>query len=198
MPVSCGPGMPGPYRAAYSMAIYFSHAPSLPYSCGYRIKLRLYRLVFCDRCASSVSLHPPQARSTPSPRSRHSHSQTGRRSSPARGQGAGDLHHQGALHPLAEHLAAVLISAVDVAGSVQGVGRAAARAVQACPAVLAVGAGIDVAQLELVAQGGVGHASQTLPSLYAGSPTNWWQGYRSPQGVTAMYSVPEPQPEMRL
>ena len=52
----------------------------------------------------------------------------------------GDLHHQGALHPLAEHLAAVLISAVDVAGSVQGVGRAAARAVQACPAVLAVGA----------------------------------------------------------
>ena len=61
MPVSFGPGMPGPYKAAYSMAIYFSHAPSLPYSCGYRIKLRLYRLVFCDRCASSVSLHPPQA-----------------------------------------------------------------------------------------------------------------------------------------
>ena len=38
----------------------------------------------------------------------------------------------------------------------------------------------------------------TSPSLYCSSPTNWWQGYRSPQGVTAMYSVPEPQPEMRL
>ena len=91
----------------------------------------------------------------------------------------GDLHHQGALHPLAEHLAAVLISAVDVAGGVQSVGRAAASAVQARRAVLVT-------------------PSQTLPSLYAGSPTNWWQGYRSPQGVTAMYSVPEPQPEMRL
>ena len=66
----------------------------------------------------------------------------------------GDLHHQGALHPLAEHLAAVLISAVDVAGSVQGVGRAAARTVQACPAVLAVGAGIDGAPPEILAQGG--------------------------------------------
>ena len=77
----------------------------------------------------------------------------------------GDLHHQGALHPLAEHLAAVLIRAVDVAGSVQGVGRAAARAVQACPAILAVGAGIDVAQLELVAQGGVGHAVPDVAQL---------------------------------
>ena len=43
----------------------------------------------------------------------------------------GDLHHQGALHALAEHLASVLIGAVDVAGGVQGVGRAAACAVQA-------------------------------------------------------------------
>ena len=38
----------------------------------------------------------------------------------------------------------------------------------------------------------------SLIHIYFGSPTNWWQGKSSPQGVTAMYSVPEPQPEMRL
>ena len=40
--------------------------------------------------------------------------------------------------------------------------------------------------------------SQMLPRLYFGSPTNWWQGKSSPQGVTAMYSVPLPQPVTRL
>ena len=39
---------------------------------------------------------------------------------------------------------------------------------------------------------------QMSPRLYLVSPTNWWQGYSSPQGVTAIYSVPEPQPVMRL
>ena len=33
---------------------------------------------------------------------------------------------------------------------------------------------------------------------YFGSPTNWWQGYSSPKGVTARYSVPLPQPVIRL
>ena len=65
----------------------------------------------------------------------------------------GDLHHQGALHPLAEHLAAVLIGAVDVAGSVQGVGRAAATAIQLGEAVGTFLMGVDVAALELIADG---------------------------------------------
>ena len=54
---------------------------------------------------------------------------------------------------------------MDVAGGVQRVGRAAARAVQPRPAILAVGAGVDIAELELIAQGGVGHAVPDIAQL---------------------------------
>ena len=64
-------------------------------------------------------------------------------------QGPGDGHHDGALHPLAEELTAVGVHACDGAGGVVGVGRAAAGAVQAGPAVPALGVGVDVAGGEL-------------------------------------------------
>ena len=37
--------------------------------------------------------------------------------------------------------------------------------------------------------------SSTFPIRNSSCPTNWWHGYRSPQGVTARYSVPEPHPD---
>ena len=87
--------------------------------------------------------------------------------------GVGDLHHDGALHPLAEQIAAVLIDALDAAGGVIGVGRAAAGAVHPRPAVLAAGTGIGVAELELIPQSRVGDAvPHPSPMEYLGSPTN--------------------------
>ena len=38
----------------------------------------------------------------------------------------------------------------------------------------------------------------TLPIKNFLSPTNWWQGYISPSGVTARYSHPAPQPDILL
>ena len=48
-------------------------------------------------------------------------------------QGPGHSYHDGALHPLAEQIAAVLVNALDRAGGVVGVGGATARAVKARP-----------------------------------------------------------------
>ena len=70
----------------------------------------------------------------------------------------GHLDHDGALHPLAEQLTAVLVHTGDAAGGVVCVGRAAAGAVELGPAVLALRAGVGVAVLELIPHGGVGDA----------------------------------------
>ena len=72
--------------------------------------------------------------------------------------GVGHLHHDGALHPLAEQIAAVGIHPPDAAGGVVGVGGTAAGAVEPGPAVPAVRPGVGVAELELVPEGRVGHA----------------------------------------
>ena len=64
-------------------------------------------------------------------------------------QRSGRFEHNRAFHPLAEQLAAVFVDAVDRAGRVVGVRRAAARAVELSPAVRAVGTGVDVAGGEL-------------------------------------------------
>ena len=77
----------------------------------------------------------------------------------------GYFDHQGTFNALAEHFAAIFIHTVDIAGGVQGVGGAAARAVQACPAILAVGAGVHVAQLEFIPQFGVGNAVPDIAQL---------------------------------
>ena len=61
-----------------------------------------------------------------------------------------DLHHNGALDPLLEQLAAVLINAVYRACGMVCVCRAAARAIKLCPAVLTFRARICVAKTELV------------------------------------------------
>ena len=73
-----------------------------------------------------------------------------------------DLHHDGALHALAEQLTAVFVNAVDRTGGVVGVCRTAAAAIQPCPAVLAVGSGVNVAELELVLYFAVIH---TVPNI---------------------------------
>ena len=68
------------------------------------------------------------------------------------------FYHDGALDALLEQLTAVLVDAGDAAGGVVGVGCTAARAVELGPAVLALGAGVGVAVLELIPHGGVGDA----------------------------------------
>ena len=74
----------------------------------------------------------------------------------------GYLDHDSALHALFEQLAAVLVHAGNAAGGVVGVGSAAAGAVQLCPAVLTLLAGVGVAVLELIPHSGVGNA---LPDI---------------------------------
>ena len=69
-----------------------------------------------------------------------------------------NFYHDGALDALLEQLTAVLVDAGDAAGGVVGVGCTAARAVELGPAVLALGAGVGVAVLELIPHGGVGDA----------------------------------------
>src|SRR5699024_6543240 len=80
----------------------------------------------------------------------------------------GHLDHDGALDRLFEQLAAVFIHALDRAGGVVGVGRAAARAVQLGPAVLALGPGVSVAVAELVLGGGIGDAHPDVPQQILG------------------------------
>ena len=69
-----------------------------------------------------------------------------------------DLEHYGALNSLLEELTAVLIYAANRSGGMIGVSRTAARAIETCPAVLALLAGVCVANTELVLNGGVLHA----------------------------------------
>ena len=106
--------------------------------------------------------------------------------------GLGCFHHNGTLHPLLKELAAVFIRSVDVAAGVVGVGGAAAGAVQPRPTFPTVGVGYDVASVELFPKLGIRDA---LPHV---AHRVVRQGNSSPQGVTARYSVPEPQPDMRL
>ena len=103
-----------------------------------------------------------------------------------------DRHHQGAFDTLFKKLAAVFINAADRTCGVVGVSRAAAGAVKTRPALSALFSGIDITCRKIILHLGI------LYAVNFSSPTNWWQGYKSPQGVTAIYSVPEPQPEMRL
>ena len=56
-----------------------------------------------------------------------------------------DGHHNGALHPLAEELAAVFIDTGNGAGGMVSVGGAAAGAIEPCPAIPAFRMGIDIA-----------------------------------------------------
>ena len=66
-----------------------------------------------------------------------------------------DLHHDRTFDALFEQFAAVFIGAGNGAGRVICVGGASAGAIQLCPTILAVGAGIGVAQLEFILHGGV-------------------------------------------
>ena len=65
------------------------------------------------------------------------------------------------------------------------IGGAAARAVQLRPALGALRSGVGVAAAELLPQGIICDAVPDVAQAVG-------------QGVTAMYSVPEPQPEIRL
>ena len=76
-----------------------------------------------------------------------------------------------------------------------GVGGAAAGAVEPGPAVLAVRPGVDVAGGELTLDGGVCDPVPDVAQLELLLPHELMAGV---QGVTAMYSVPLPQPEIRL
>ena len=68
------------------------------------------------------------------------------------------LHHDRAFDALFEQLTAVLIGTGDGARRVIRVRGASAGAIELCPAILAVGAGIGVAQLEFILHLGIGHA----------------------------------------
>ena len=65
----------------------------------------------------------------------------------------GNLHHNGAFHSLFEKLASVFIHAADIAGRMISIGCAAAAAVQLGEAVGTFLVGVDVAALELIADG---------------------------------------------
>lgn len=75
---------------------------------------------------------------------------------------------------------------------------AAAGAIEPCPAVAALLARINIAGGEFIAHGGVCNARPNVSEQEFIIPDKLMAGYRSPHGVTAMYSVPEPQPDMRL
>ena len=77
-------------------------------------------------------------------------------------QGPGHRHHDGALHALAEELAAVLVNTGNGAGGVVGVGGTAAGAVQPRPAVPAFRVGVDIAGGEFALDFLVG---DTLPDV---------------------------------
>ena len=51
---------------------------------------------------------------------------------------------------------------------------------------------------ELILGGGVGDTLPDIAQQVLGIAHELVAGVQSPQGVTAMYSVPEPQPEIRL
>ena len=102
------------------------------------------------------------------------------------------LDHNGALHPLAEQLTAVLVHAGNAAGCVVGVGCTAAGAVELCPAVLALLAGVGVAVLELVpVRSHIPQAMQlVVQSLLATAPLSWLEhittGLRGPPASIMM------------
>ena len=100
--------------------------------------------------------------------------------------------HDGTFNTLAEQFAACLVDAADGTRGVEGVGRAAAGAVESRPAVIALRPGVGVAGAELLPQGGVGHAVPNVAQLVG------LLAHKLVEGVTAIYSVPEPQPEIRL
>ena len=113
-------------------------------------------------------------------------------------QGTGHRHHDGALHALAEELTAVLVHAGDGAGGVVGVGGTAAGAVQPRPAVPALGMGVDIAGGEFALDCLVGDTGPDVAQLKLFFAHELVAGVQIAPGVTAMYSVPLPQPEIRL
>ena len=78
------------------------------------------------------------------------------------------------------------------------IGGTAAGAVQLRPALGALRPGVGVAAAELLPQGVVCDAVPDVAQAVGLFAHELMAGIEVPQGVTAMYSVPEPQPEIRL
>ena len=109
-----------------------------------------------------------------------------------------DLHHDGALHALAEQFAAGLINAADGSAGMICIGRAATGTVELRPAVFALFPGICIAGTEGFTQFGIGHTVPDIAELILLIADELMAGIEITHGVTAMYSVPDPQPERRL
>ena len=85
----------------------------------------------------------------------------------------GYLQHDGAFDPFFMELAAQVIDSGDGAGGVVGVGSAAAAAVELGEAVGAFFVGVDIAALELIADGSIGDAVVDVAQQEIETPTNW-------------------------
>ena len=75
------------------------------------------------------------------------------------------LHHDGAFNTLTEQLAARLVDTADRTRRVEGVGCAAAGAVELRPAVVALRPCVGIAGTEFLAQGRIGHAVPDVTQL---------------------------------
>ena len=106
--------------------------------------------------------------------------------------------HYSAFHTFFEELTAVFVNSRDRSRRVIRIRRTAARAVESRPAVAAFLARIDVAVCKLTLTLGVRHTVVDVSELELFVTNKLVAGIEISQGVTAIYSVPEPQPEMRL
>lgn len=109
------------------------------------------------------------------------------------------LNHDGTFHTFAEELTAVFIYACNIPCCMVSVGSAAAGTVQFCPAAFAVRTCISIAFAEFVLHFRMGNAFPDITQTISRIAYELMAREQfAPKGVTAIYSVPLPQPVTRL